>query len=276
MKIDMNNEWDGSEDFDDGHQAELEALLTLEILSLPPPPKALEERLLARVAQSTAEHADLLTVRAGQGEWRMLRDGIRYKPLWRGNEGSSVLVEMQPGASLPRHRHAWLEEGIVLNGQIEIGSQVLTSFDYHMSPPGSRHEPVRSQQGALAYLRGTSLGDVWSELRELSGGLLPFSGDPSHTIVYSDSDWFELLPGVMKKILWTDGVKVSYFCRIDAGVVIEGHPHALEEECLMLSGDLFLGDILLQAGDYQLAPAGSRHGNIGCDNGALLFVRGAA
>ena len=48
-----------------------------------------------------------------------------------------------------------------------------------------------------------------------------------------------------------------------------------DEECMMLQGEVFLGDILLRAGEYQLAPAGSLHGDVYSDVGATLFVRGA-
>jgi hypothetical protein len=50
----------------------------------------------------------------------------------------------------------------------------------------------------------------------------------------------------------------------------------VEEECLMLSGEAFFGDILLRAGEYQHAPLGSRHGEAFSDVGALLYVHGDA
>jgi hypothetical protein len=45
---------------------------------------------------------------------------------------------------------------------------------------------------------------------------------------------------------------------------------------MMLSGEIFLGDLLLRAHDYQFAPQGSSHGLVYTDVGALLFVRSAA
>jgi hypothetical protein len=42
----------------------------------------------------------------------------------------------------------------------------------------------------------------------------------------------------------------------------------------MLSGDAFFGDLLLQAGDFHLAPPGSEHGVSTTDSGALAFFRG--
>jgi len=81
---------------------------------------------------------------------------------------------------------------------------------------------------------------------------------------------------VYVKECWTDGTITSRLCRLEAGACLDGHDHPHDEECMMLSGDIFLGDILLQAGDYQIASAGSQHLEISSDTGALLFVRGAA
>ena len=49
-----------------------------------------------------------------------------------------------------------------------------------------------------------------------------------------------------------------------------GMNHPVDEECMMLSGEVFLGDILLQAGDYQHAPAGSEHLEMFSDTGAVI------
>ena len=45
---------------------------------------------------------------------------------------------------------------------------------------------------------------------------------------------------------------------------------------MVLSGEIFLGDILLQEGDYHIAPAGTEHLELFSDTGALFYVRGAA
>ena len=44
----------------------------------------------------------------------------------------------------------------------------------------------------------------------------------------------------------------------------------------MLSGEIFLGDVLLRENDYQFAPKGSEHDVAYTDVGALLYLRGAA
>lgn len=267
------------EPFEESEQALLNGLLLEGVAPLEIPPgknEALRRRLRTRISQSVRDHAGLLTVRARTGGWWKVKAGIRAKPLWRGTAGNSVLLEFAPGTALPVHRHRWTEEGIVLRGGLQMGDLELGPGDYHVSPAGSRHAPIRSRQGALAYLRGTSLGHLPFTLLELAGGLLPHAGSAARTIFADADGWREAAPGLSRKDLWSDGRLASRFYRLEPGARQEGHAHPLPEECLMLEGELFLGDILLQAGDYQLAPAGSRHGPVSTDVGALLFVHGAA
>jgi quercetin dioxygenase-like cupin family protein len=236
---------------------------------------SLSQRLEIRIQASISKHAGLHTVRSRQGKWHDLVTGIRYKPLWESAEGNSVLIEFAPGSALPLHRHNYLEEGIVLSGGLLLDGLELVQFDYHVSPPGSHHGRIRSDRGALAYLRGTSIGQPISQFKELLGGLLPKSHKESESIHNGDG-WVEIQEGLYQKDLWTDGTVASRFFRLAPGTRIAGHYHPLEEECMMLHGDIFLGDILLQGGDYHVAPAGTEHLEIFSDTGALLYVRGAA
>lgn len=236
----------------------------------------IRQTLMNRVSASISKHEGLLTVRSRLDNWQALTAGIRIKSLWKGPQGSSVLIEFAPGASLLPHRHNWLEEGIVLKGDLQMGELRLEKFDYHVSPPGSRHQAIRSNNGAVAYLRGTSLGDTPGVLKEVLGGLLPFAKDRSRSVFMQQADdWQEIAAGLFKKPLWSDGHISSCFYRLAAGTVIPGHPHPTHEECLILDGELFLGDTLMCSGDYQLAKAGTVHGEIYTDVGATIFVRGA-
>lgn len=239
--------------------------------------ETLKSALLARVAHSVAKQAGLITVRAKDGVWETLKNGIRVKPLWDGgSHGHSVLIEFAAGAGLIAHRHHCLEEGIVLRGDLQMGDLRLGPLDYHASAAGSRHGAIRSTHGALAYLRGTSLGDTGEVLKEVLAGLLPFGNDRSATVAAADSsDWLEIMPGIRKKTLWQEGERESCFYRLAPGARCPEHSHHTEEECMMLDGELFIDDVLLRAGDYQLAPAGSMRRDVYTDVGATLFVRGA-
>lgn len=274
----MNKPEKGSPVIEAQEQAQVFELLAENLKSVPPSPAmqgSLEKRLLTRVQESIAKHAGLLTVRSRDGSWRDLIAGIRYKPLWQSPQGNSVLVEFAPSSALPVHRHIYLEEGIVLSGGLQLDGLELGQFDYHVSPAGSQHGRIRSEQGALAYLRGSVLGQTMPMLKEVLGGLLPNRHQDSETIVSVEGGWVEIQAGVSQKVLWSDGIVASSFFRYDAGTSMAGHDYPLDEECMMISGDIFLGDVLLQSGDYNMTPAGSRHLEIFSDTGALLYVRGA-
>ncbi len=245
------------------------------ILPKQPMADALEKRLHNRIHASLAKHAGLVTVRSRQGIWQKLTKGIRYKPLWQSVLGNSVLIEFSPGVALPLHRHNYLEEGIVLSGSLQVDDAVLNPFDYHISPAGSHHGHISSKDGGVAFLRGSSVGEAFSMVKEVLGGLLPKNQLTSLSIKANESDWVEVQDGVFKKDLCIDGETSSRFFRLESDTTMAGHPHSLDEECMMLSGDLFFGDILLQAGDYQLTPKGSGHLDIYTDTGALFFIRGA-
>ena len=242
---------------------------------LPPPQRSrLREGLLQRVNESVRRHAGLLVVRAADGVWRKVKTGVRAKLLWEGAKGASVLIDFARGATLPPHRHQHLEEGIILRGSLQLDDLVLGPGDYHVSPPGSRHRSITSPGGGLAYLRGTSLGHTKGVIGELLGGLLPGEGPAVHTVLAQQCNWRQLAPGVEEAPLWHHGNTVSRFIRLAPGSCLTGHAHPSDEECMMLSGDAFFGDLLVQSGEFHLAPAGSTHQEISSDGGALLFVHG--
>ncbi|NJD06924.1 MAG: cupin domain-containing protein [Methylococcaceae bacterium] len=240
----------------------------------PPRREALRSRLLARAADGRAGETGLLTVRLKRGSWQTLKQGVRFKPLWNGPEGASVLIEFAPGAALPAHRHNWAEEGMVLRGELHTAEVELGPGDYQLSPAGSRHGGIESRGGALAFLRGTSLGHSASVWRELLGGILPLAGPEGTTVRGAGDGWIEIAPGVTVRELWGEGGRWSRYYRLQPGARLPEHGHRQDEECMVLEGEIYLGDILLLAGDYQLAPPGSRHRELTTDAGALLFVRG--
>ncbi len=237
--------------------------------------QALRQRLDARVADSAARHAGLRIHRATQGEWQQFKTGVAMKFLNRGPNGNSVLVLLTAGANLPVHRHRWAEEGIVLDGALYLNEHMLARGDYHLSLPGSRHERITAPQGGIVFLRGTSLGGRWAML-ELLAGLLPHRGSPATTQHVDEGLWTEIAPGVQQHILRPDGACHSRLIRMAPRTRLPRCDHDRDEECMMIEGDVFFGDVLMRTGDYHFAPAGSRHGPIESETGALFFVHGAA
>ena len=95
------------------------------------------------------------------------------------------------------------------------------------------------------------------------------------TIKANEGEWICLLPGVEKKVLSEDseGQIQSFLLRMAPGSTLPAHEHFENEECLMLEGEVMVGDIHLSAGDYHFARKGSLHGTVTTDSGAMAFLR---
>lgn len=106
--------------------------------------------------------------------------------------------------------------------------------------------------------------------------LLATAGQSMTVVRDRDRDWEKVLPGVFVRILHTDeaaGVQTALW-RLDAGARIPAHPHEHDEECFVLEGCLEHRQERYCAGDYMMAPAGSRHATITSPEGALMLIRG--
>ena len=170
----MNNQTKDITNIEGQEQAQVFELLSEHLIVVSPSRTLLDsvgKRLENRVQTSIAKHAGLRTVRSREGVWHDLVRGIRYKLLWEGSQGNSVLVEFAPGSALPLHRHNYLEEGIVLSGDLQLDDLELNQFDYHVSPAGSRHGRIYSKEGALAFLRGQFAWSAFFHVQRSAGWL---------------------------------------------------------------------------------------------------------
>lgn len=237
---------------------------------------SLRERLTARIAQSAARHHGLRTFRREDARWQELTKGVRACVLHDTGVTRSAIVEFAPGSQLPSHRHSGHEECVVLKGSLHAGDFHVGLHDYHLAPAGSRHATIRSDEGAVAFLRGTSIGKGSDMLREVISAWLPGKGTQPFTVPAGEQGWRRIAPGAAIKPLWETGETASFLMRLDPGSRLAAHPHAVDEECLMLSGEVFFGDMLLRTGEYQLAPRGLPHGEAYSDVGALIYVHGDA
>lgn len=103
------------------------------------------------------------------------------------------------------------------------------------------------------------------------------SGAGAMRTIRADAGWEPYSPGIAIKRLHVDadaGMR-SFLLRLAPGAVADAHHHPADEECLVLEGELVIGDLTLRAGDYHLAPKGVPHPALEAPAGALLFVRAA-
>lgn len=69
-------------------------------------------------------------------------------------------------------------------------------------------------------------------------------------------------------------VASAYLIRMAPGASVPAHRHGHAEECLLLEGEMYLDDVLLFGGDFQLARAGGEHHQASSEQGVLLVVHG--
>lgn len=80
--------------------------------------------------------------------------------------------------------------------------------------------------------------------------------------------------GVRVKRLLMDEARNQFtaLVRMAPGSSYPRHVHNSAEECLVLEGDIRMGDHVLRAGDYQYAPSDSLHGVQSTEGGCLLLI----
>jgi anti-sigma factor ChrR (cupin superfamily) len=90
-------------------------------------------------------------VRAGEGEWQIVKDGVYAKQLYVDVERDRVtmLVRMDAGASYVPHRHAAPEQCFVLEGDIREGDDVFRAGDFQCVARGSTHGAQTTESGCL-------------------------------------------------------------------------------------------------------------------------------
>jgi quercetin dioxygenase-like cupin family protein len=238
------------------------------------PPPALREKLLSRLAASRAAEAPMWTVRRRRNPVEPLADGVGQQWLYRRD--ASAARSARPGeperarlVCLAAGAH-WLvapdgplhQEWLVLEGSATLDGEPLALRDYVARPAGAAGAAARwaSAQGVLLFLRESAPG--------------PSALAAPLTVRDADAGWPEFAPGVRRRVLWQHDGQAAMLYHADPGATVPQHSHGHDEECLMLQGELFLDDVLMQPGDYQLAPAGSGHHTTGTDTGAVIYAHG--
>jgi quercetin dioxygenase-like cupin family protein len=98
-------------------------------------------------------------------------------------------------------------------------------------------------------------------------------GEDFVTVHRHEGEWRPVAPRVTeKRLVVADGI---YACllRLEAGASLPPHDHPTPEECVVLEGEVWLGDVFCRAGDFHRAPRGLRHGAIRTEGGCLLYLR---
>jgi anti-sigma factor ChrR (cupin superfamily) len=99
-----------------------------------------------------------------------------------------------------------------------------------------------------------------------------------HDITIKDGDgWIQLTPLLKMKLLFVDEYadSVSFLLKGEPGAAVPPHNHSRYEECLVLAGEIRVGNLRLGAGEYQCVGSDVQHPVISTESGALVFLRTA-
>jgi quercetin dioxygenase-like cupin family protein len=90
-------------------------------------------------------------VRSGKAAWNPMEPGTSALPLaGSAEEGIEIsLLRLDPGGSIARHRHEWVEELCVISGDCRFQGMELGPEDYHRANPGTRHDVTTSVSGCM-------------------------------------------------------------------------------------------------------------------------------
>jgi hypothetical protein len=230
------------------------------------PLPSLRSRLLARVAASARASRAFFTVRGADGSGERLADGVLARTLYaaagparRTGEPTRVrLLALAPHARWQRATDGERSEWLLLHGAARLGDAALGALGYRFATAGESGTVEAGADGARLYLRES------------------VASDADVPIVGADAPeaWLDFAPGIRRRLLWSHAGEASMLYRADAGARVPQHGHVRDEECLMVAGELFLDDVLLRDGDWQLAPAGTGHASVLADTPAIVFAHG--
>jgi hypothetical protein len=239
------------------------------------PPDPVRSRLLQRVHASAHEHRSYLTLRHERYRWQPLAPGMREQRLRQDGWVRVSLWQIDAGMPLVLPDDIAATELLVvqgrLQGQAPDGSDSLEVHSYLTLAPGAGPLPWHAAEPTLLYVR--SLLPAAPPLPELEAHWWQLAARQAGQL--RRRKWVGSAPGVNVMPLCGDATVVSMLVRFDPGGAVADHHHALDEDCLVLAGEMFLGDILLRALDYQLAPAGGTHFGEMSDVGVTFFFHGA-
>jgi anti-sigma factor ChrR (cupin superfamily) len=238
------------------------------------PPAELRERLLALIqgecsqesgrnhgldVETDAIPAGWTIVRAAEGKWMAGEDkGTAIKVLGRDDaEGCrTMLVRLKAEGCYPGFSPAGPMELYLIEGDLLVNGERLGPGDYCAAPAGTVLHDMESPGGCQFLLLRPDLCEAG---KGTEGG---FGASTLIIVRAAEGTW---LPGpaagVTVKPLFRDPARQteSYLVRAEPGSRLPRHRHVGPDEAFFLEGDGRMGTLVLEAGDFYRAEAGTVH-----------------
>jgi anti-sigma factor ChrR (cupin superfamily) len=185
--------------------------------------------------------------------WEDRQPGVRAKGLWAHapTRRRAQLTRLEPGATLPRHRHVGDELVFVIEGAVSDEFGTLTAGNVGYRPDGCVHT-VSSKSGATV-------------LAIITGGVEPAadpgSAPPSQIFTLSELPWVEARPGVRQKRFWEDPAteRRALLARFEPGATLPPHRHVGDELIFLIEGANADESGVVQTGNMNYRPNGCVH-----------------
>jgi hypothetical protein len=246
------------------------------------PSQALRHRLSERIRRSVEAHREFHTVRRDQLLWSIGAPGCAEATLTRTEYTHVSLVRLERGTALSWPAGTCAQEILVVEGSVQAEppnglaeTQGQTLARWSLALRRSEEAGALRATGGPALLYVRQILAPPATLPEPEAAWWSVPAAPLQCIGIEQRRWRDGFEGVQTLALWGTPQIVSMLVRFAPGAGVPDHRHAVHEDCLMLEGSMFLGDILLRAGDYQLAPAGGGHFGEMSDLGGTFFFHGA-
>ena len=130
-----------------------DALLALALDPITPRP-GIRAKLMRRI-DAEAEYRPAVSIRAGGGQWVSAGlPGVAIQDLYTDEEAGrkTFLVRMDPGTTVPEHRHIDAEQGLVLEGDLRWEDLEYGAGDFMVAKAGSVHPPLSTRAGNVLFI----------------------------------------------------------------------------------------------------------------------------
>jgi quercetin dioxygenase-like cupin family protein len=222
---------------------ELRETATLLLLATEPvpPPEALSQRVLDRIAGKSFEF-----VLSNEGTWRPAGQ-FETKMLYDGPLGSTSLISLPTGSWLADAYQPGHLGYVILRGELDGEGVRLNTADF---VPAAGKVPGRR----MAVVMDTVLLAV-------AGAVEAEPLDSPRAVRASKAAWTPMEPGVSALPVAgseADGIEISLL-RLEPGAVVAKHRHDWVEEFCLISGDCRCQGVELGPEDYHRAVPGTSH-----------------
>jgi anti-sigma factor ChrR (cupin superfamily) len=151
-----------------------------------------------------------------------------------------------------------------VTGEDEAGRAERNRLERRLAPLASLLEPVAPRP------------DLFARIAAQAGIDQPLPG--FHVARHDAGGWKPRSEGVETRTLWRskDPRRHVFLLRMQPGALLDRHDHGGDEECMVLEGDMQVGDVAFGPGDFQVAFAGTRHPLVTTRTGCLCLISLAA